>query len=56
VLDDHFQKILPASQRPELRPVFSFNSQNIFVQTETSTYTQPPWQQILQRARSEGFE
>jgi predicted transglutaminase-like cysteine proteinase/cytochrome oxidase Cu insertion factor (SCO1/SenC/PrrC family) len=56
VLDDHTGEIRPASQRPELRPVYSFNSQHIYVQTETSTYNQPPWQQILQRARAEGFE
>lgn len=56
VLDDHFPEIRPASQRTELRPVYSFNSQHIYVQTETSTYNQPPWQQILQRARAEGFE
>lgn len=56
VLDDHFPEIRPASRRAELRPVFSFNSQHIYVQTETSTYNQPPWQQILQRARAEGFE
>ncbi|MCP5278581.1 MAG: redoxin domain-containing protein [Thiobacillus sp.] len=56
VLDDHFPEIRPASQRTELRPVYSFNSQNVFVQTETSTYNQPPWQQILQRAQAEGFE
>ena len=56
VLDDHFQEIRPASQRTELRPVYSFNSQHIYVQSEPSTYNQPPWQQILQRARAEGFE
>jgi predicted transglutaminase-like cysteine proteinase len=56
VLDDHFKEIRPASQRSELLPVYSFNSQHIYVQTETSTYNQPPWQQILQRARAEGFE
>lgn len=56
VLDDHSPEIRPASQRPELRPVYSFNGQHVFAQTETSTYNQPPWQQILQRARAEGFE
>lgn len=56
VLDDHFPEIKPASQRPELRPVFSFNSQHTPTQAETSTYNLTAWQKTLQRARAEGFE
>lgn len=56
LLDDHFPEIRPAAQRPELKPVFSFNSQNMPVQAEPLPYNQPAWQQTLQRARAEGFE
>jgi len=56
VLDDHFNEIKPASQRPELRPVFSFNSQYIPAQPEASTYNLTAWQKTVQRARAEGFE
>lgn len=63
VLDDHYRQIRPASQRSELRPVFSFNSQHVWhLETEASgqpavsTYNQPAWQRTLQRARAEGFE
>jgi predicted transglutaminase-like cysteine proteinase len=56
VLDDHTPEIRPATQRSDLRPVYSFNSQYMPVQTDTSTYNQPAWQRTLQRARAEGFE
>jgi predicted transglutaminase-like cysteine proteinase len=56
LLDDLVPEVKPASQRPELKPVFSFNSQNIFIQPEASAYNQPAWQGTLQRARAEGFE
>jgi predicted transglutaminase-like cysteine proteinase len=56
VLDDHLTEIRPASQRPELKPIFSFNSQHIPVQPKTSTYNLTAWQKTLQRARAEGFE
>lgn len=60
VLDDHSPMIKPASQRPELRPVFSFNSQNTWLQDTTPsaipTHNQPAWQKTLQRVRAEGFE
>ena len=56
VLDDHFPEIRPASQRPELRPIYSFNSQHMPVPTEPSNYSQPAWQKTLQRAQAEGFE
>lgn len=56
VLDDHFPEIKPASQRPDLKPIFSFNSQHIPTQPETSTYNLTAWQKTLQRARAEGFD
>lgn len=56
VLDDHFPVIKPASQRAELRPVFSFNSQYIPTQPDASAYNLTAWQKTVQRARAEGFE
>ncbi|MEW5770934.1 MAG: redoxin domain-containing protein [Pseudomonadota bacterium] len=63
VLDDHLPRILPASQRPDLRPIFSFNSQHAWepggapaALADTPIHNQPAWQRTLQRARAEGFE
>lgn len=56
VLDDREPEIKPASQRKDLRPVFSFNSQSVPSQPEASTYNLSAWQKTVQRARAEGFE
>ena len=58
VLDDRVPQIRPASRCTELRPVYSFNSQRIWLAGEQASggYTQPVWQNTLQRARAEGFE
>jgi predicted transglutaminase-like cysteine proteinase len=65
VLDNLVSSIYPASRRPDLQPVFSFNSQHIFqtnqVNTSPSAATASTsrlsrWQDLLFRASSEGFD
>lgn len=63
VLDNLITDIRPASRRPDLQPVFSFNSQGIFngvdgrAQQGTGGVGQlSRWSELLQRARSEGFD
>jgi predicted transglutaminase-like cysteine proteinase len=63
VLDNLITDIRPASRRPDLAPVFSFNSQGIW---QGAGGNDPKgaggigrlsrWQDLLQRARQEGFD
>ena len=58
VLDSLITDIRPASQRPDLTPVFSFNGQGIYV--TGSSQTAPAdrisrWSGLLARMRQEGF-
>ena len=63
VLDNLIVDIRPASRRADLTPVFSFNSQGIW-QGNTPTGAPTPggigrlsrWQDLLRRARLEGFD
>jgi predicted transglutaminase-like cysteine proteinase len=63
VLDNLISDIRSASRRPDLVPVFSFNSQGIW-QGAAGNATQGAggigrlsrWQELLQRARNEGFD
>lgn len=63
VLDNLINDIRPASRRPDLVPVFSFNSDGVF--TGVSGKESAPvagtgrlsrWEDLLKRARTEGFE
>lgn len=62
VLDNLIGEIRPASRRPDLVPVFSFNSDGVF--TGGAKETTPSagtgrlsrWEDLLKRARAEGFE
>lgn len=63
VLDNLVGEIRPASRRPDLVPVFSFNSEGVF--TGTAGKDGAPaagvgrlsrWEDLLKRARLEGFE
>lgn len=59
VLDNLITDIRPASRRPDLVPVFSFNSQGIWIGSssqEASGGRLSRWQDLLLRARVEGFE
>jgi predicted transglutaminase-like cysteine proteinase len=63
VLDNLITEIRPASRRTDLTPVFSFNSQGIWPGADAGSAQGPGgigrlsrWQDLLQRARQEGFD
>lgn len=63
VLDNLVSDILPASKRTDLLPIFSFNSQGVFTGTAATaalgtggTSRLSRWQDLLERARREGFD
>ena len=62
VLDNLVTDIRPATQRTDLQPVFSFNSEAIWAGVTgnspkgTGTGQLSRWQDLLQRARKEGIE
>lgn len=63
ILDNLIGEIRPASRRPDLTPVFSFNSQGIWGGTSasdsassTGTKRLSRWEELLARAHTEGFE
>lgn len=57
VLDNLISDIRPASRRTDLSPIFSFNSAGLWQGTgnQTSKSNLSRWQDLLQRARAEGF-
>jgi len=57
VLDSLTSTILPASQRKDLTPVFSFNAQGIYVAgQQRSVQSISRWHDLLTRMRAEGIE
>ncbi|MCF8149308.1 MAG: transglutaminase-like cysteine peptidase [Sulfuritalea sp.] len=63
VLDNLIPEIKPASQRSELQPIFSFNSEAIWngvagnaARGAGGTGKLSRWQDLLKRARDEGFD
>lgn len=58
VLDNLVGRIQPASQRADLTPVFSFNTQGIYVRGERSAPSDRinRWQDLLQKMRKEGSD
>ena len=63
VLDNLIGDIRPASRRPDLVPVFSFNSEGVFsgISAKDSapsagTGRLSRWEDLLKRAKAEGFE
>lgn len=58
VLDNLNPQILPASRRPDLSPIFSFNSAGLWLGTgnQSSRSNLSRWQDLLARARAEGFQ
>lgn len=63
VLDNLDTTIRTASKRPDLQPVFSFNSQGIFAgvsgkeaASAGGTGRLSRWEDLMQRARAEGFD
>lgn len=63
ILDNLISEIQPASRRPDLFPVFSFNSEGLWVgngpserASGKSTARLSRWRDLLARMRAEGFE
>ncbi|KAB2928388.1 MAG: transglutaminase [Dechloromonas sp.] len=58
VLDNLRPEIAPASRRTDLSPIFSFNSAGLWQGTgnQSSKSNLSRWQDLLSRARAEGFE
>jgi predicted transglutaminase-like cysteine proteinase len=61
VLDSLIGEIRPASRRPDLAPVFSFNSDGLWQGTGGPSAGDPVarlsrWREVLAKARSEGFQ
>ncbi len=63
VLDNLITDIRPASRRPDLQPVFSFNSNGIYPGASGNAAAGPggtsrlsKWQDLLQRVRNDGFK
>ena len=63
ILDNLITEIRPASRRPDLLPVFSFNSQGIWASSNASGMPSDSgvgrltrWQELLKRVRAEGME
>lgn len=58
VLDNLISEIHPASRRADLSPIFSFNSAGLWQGTgnQSSKSNLSRWQDLLQRARAEGFQ
>ena len=61
ILDNLISDLQPASRRPDLLPVFSFNSQGLWQGASGARGAGGPgsltrWQELLRRARAEGFD
>ncbi len=56
ILDSLITSILPASQRPDLTPVFSFDAERLWVgSTRTTIDKLTRWRQVMDKMRAEGF-
>jgi predicted transglutaminase-like cysteine proteinase len=61
ILDNLVTEILPASQRPDLTPVYGFNSKGIWVGSASAPATTDTeaklsrWRELLRRASAEGL-
>lgn len=58
ILDNLIPEIRPAASRMDLTPVFSFNSAGLWLGTgqQSSKSNLSRWQDLLSRARAEGFD
>jgi predicted transglutaminase-like cysteine proteinase len=61
ILDNLINDLQPASRRSDLQPVFSFNSQGLWQGATGARGAGGPgtlsrWQELLRRARAEGFD
>lgn len=61
ILDNMVSEVRPASRRPDLTPVFGFNSEGLWVGGATAPATQDPgarlsrWRDLLQRMAADGL-
>lgn len=58
ILDNLITDIRPASRRPDLTPVFSFNGEGIYMagqEGKSGNVRLSRWQDLMQRALAEGF-
>lgn len=60
ILDNLISSVRPASQRPDLSPVFSFNNNGLWVGGATASAADPTtrlsrWRDVLDRMRQEGL-
>ena len=60
ILDNLIGEIRPASRRPDLTPVFSFNGQGLWQGVGATSAGDPVarlsrWREVLAKAREEGF-
>jgi predicted transglutaminase-like cysteine proteinase len=61
ILDNLITELRPASRRPDLVPVFSFNSEGLWQGVGTQSAGDPAarlsrWRELLAKARAEGFQ
>ncbi|HER34360.1 MAG: transglutaminase-like cysteine peptidase [Halothiobacillaceae bacterium] len=60
ILDSLVRLVAPAGQRPDLTPIFSFNSEGLWVggqsrPADRATDRLSRWREVLDRAQAEGF-
>jgi predicted transglutaminase-like cysteine proteinase len=60
ILDSLVTEVRPASRRPDLAPVFSFNSEGLWQGVGAASAGDPVarlsrWREVLQKAKAEGF-
>jgi predicted transglutaminase-like cysteine proteinase len=60
ILDNLVSSVRPASRRPDLSPVFSFNNQGLWVGGQQSSSADPTarlskWREVLDRMKQEGL-
>lgn len=61
ILDNLSHELLPASRRPDLYPIFSFNDQGLFIANNPTVRAGSPtniskWRDVLSRMRQDGLE
>lgn len=61
ILDNLISEVRPASRRPDLSPVYSFNAEGLWQGVGSLTAGDPTarlsrWRDVLQKARNEGFQ
>ena len=61
ILDNLITEVRPASRRPDLTPVFSFNAEGLWQGTGSQAAGDPVarlsrWRDVMAKARAEGFE